>query len=362
MDQNRLDTLTKAFGTRSVSRRQALVLGGTGALIASGLSTGIHAQSATPRNMANDFAGHVDIGGRALYVESAGDGSPTVVLEAGLLGRSDVWSRDQHFPPGEREMVFPAVAEFTHVVAYDRPGTIGEVNSSLDPSAPLFYPSRSDPVPQPRTIADAAEDLNAMLLAAAVPPPYVLVGHSMGGMIVRLFANLRPENVVGMVLVDATTENINVEFERALPPAVWAGFDAFSAAVNEELLAAYPDYERLKQGPLLEDPSYSILRDAQIANPLQPMPLVVLSHGIPFPAPLPEWPIETMEDVMAAQQAWLATIVPDARHIIASKSGHNIHQDQPELVIQAIRDVVDAVRDPSTWTPATPVANASTPS
>jgi pimeloyl-ACP methyl ester carboxylesterase len=88
--------------------------------------------------------------------------------------------------------------------------------------------------------------------------------------------------------------------------------------------------------PLLEDPSFSILRDVQLTDPLLPMPLV-----------------------MAAQQVQLTTLVPDARHIIATESGHNIHQDQPELVIQAIREVVDAVRDPSTWTVATPVANAS---
>jgi pimeloyl-ACP methyl ester carboxylesterase len=339
---------------------------GSGIGIVLGSRSGTFTSAGSVRSLATPAAGHwepgdlIDIGGRALYTESAGVGSPTVVLEAGALGRSDVWSRDQHFPAGERRMVFPAVAEFTHVVTYDRPGTIGEVNSNLAPTAPLFYPSRSDPVPQPRTIADAADDLGALLQAAAVPPPYVLVGHSMGGMIMRLFASLHPQHVVGMVLVDSTTENIYVEFARALEPAVWAEFDALNAGVNEELLAAYPDYERLLRAPLLEDPNFSILRDAQQTSPLQPMPLVVLSHGIPFAAPMPEWPTETMEAVMATQQARLATIVPDARHIIATKSGHNIHQDQPELVIQAIRDVVDAIRDPSTWTTATPVANAST--
>jgi len=168
-------------------------------------------------------------------------------------------------------------------------------------------------------------------------------------MIVRLFASLHPEDVVGLVLVDATTEDIYVEFARALPPAVWADFDALNAGVNEELLAVYPDYERLLRTPLLEDPNFSILRDAQLTNPLPPMPLVVLSHGIPYAAPMPGWPSDTMEAVMAAQQAHLATLVPDARHIIATESGHNIHQDQPELVIQAIRSVVEAVRDPSTW-------------
>ena len=102
------------------------------------------------------------------YVETHGSGGPTVILEAGSLGRSDVWSRDLTEPPGERTMVLPAVAEMTHVSTYDRPGTIGEVNSSLEPSGPLFYPSRSDPVPQPRTIADIAADLHALLGALKI--------------------------------------------------------------------------------------------------------------------------------------------------------------------------------------------------
>jgi len=79
------------------------------------------------------------------------------------------------------------------------------------------------------------------------------------------------------------------------------------------------------------------------------MPLVVLAHGIPFPAPFPGWPTDKMERIMFALQQDVATLVPDARLIVATDSGHNIHQDQPELVIDAIRQVVTAVRDPSTW-------------
>lgn len=341
---------TLRTASRPISRR-CLVFGPMVPAVLSGIGGAAQGltQGATPPSSGPHAGELIDIGGRALYMESAGSGAPTVVLEAGLLGRSDVWSRDLQFSPGERQMVLPAVAEFTHVVAYDRPGTIGEVNPSLDPTGPLFYPSRSDPVPQPRTIADAADDLHRLLQAANVPPPYVLVGHSMGGMIVRLFASLHPEQVVGMVLVDATTENIYIEFAKALPPEVWAEFDILNAGENSELLAAYPDYERLMQAPLLEDPSFSILRDAQATNPLQPMPLVVLSHGVDFAAPLPGWPTDKMEDIMAAQQVELTNLVPGARHVIATDSGHNIHQDQPDLVIQAIHDVVAAVRDPASW-------------
>jgi hypothetical protein len=82
------------------------------------------------------------------------------------------------------------------------------------------------------------------------------------------------------------------------------------------------------------------------------MPLVVLSHGIPFAAPFPGWPGAKMEAIMLDLEKDLATLVPNAHFAIATQSAHNIHQDQPDLVIAAIQQVVDAVRDPSTWTQA----------
>ena len=118
-----------------------------------------------------DFSGLVDIGGRSLYLECRGQGSPTVILESGAGGRADVWSRDLEEPEGARTMVLPGVAAFTRVCAYDRPGTLTERNPSLDPYGPLFLPSRSDPVPQPRTTQDRVNDLHALLGAAAIPVP-----------------------------------------------------------------------------------------------------------------------------------------------------------------------------------------------
>jgi hypothetical protein len=91
------------------------------------------------------------------------------------------------------------------------------------------------------------------------------------------------------------------------------------------------------------------MREAAASSPLRPMPLVVLSHGIPFGAPFPGWPTEEMEEALATLQDELAALTPNAIHVIAEESGHNIHQDQPELVIAAVRQVVEAVRDPETW-------------
>ena len=335
----------------SMNRRRLLAAGSVGLALGAQWNLAAAQTAATPAAaspVADEVGQLVDIGGRSLYMEIAGEGEPTVILEAGAMGRGDVWSRDQQFPAGERQMVFPAVAEFTRVMLYDRPGTIGEVNTSLDPTGPLFHPSRSDPAPMPRTIGDIVDDLRALLAAAEIPPPYVLVGHSMGGMAMRLFANLYPDEVVGLVAIDSTHEDVYVEFAAALPPDVWEEFDVLNTE-NPDLLAAYPDYERLTRWPLLEDPNFSMLREAQATSPLQPMPLVVLAHGIPFAAPTPEWPTEQMEEIMFGLQENIASLVPDSRLIVAEKSGHNIHQDQPKLVIESIRAVVDAVRDPATW-------------
>ena len=96
------------------------------------------AQSATPAvaspsAASGDFSGLVDIGGRKIYLECRGQGSPTVILESGAGAWADIWSGDYKQPPGQRTMVLPGMAQFTHVCAYDRPGTIGDVNPDLDP-------------------------------------------------------------------------------------------------------------------------------------------------------------------------------------------------------------------------------------
>jgi pimeloyl-ACP methyl ester carboxylesterase len=316
------------------------------------LSIPAMAQSATPAALpsaaSGDVAGLVDIGGRTIYLECRGTGSPTVILVSGAGGRADVWSRDLQEPEGARTMVLPGVAQFTRVCAYDRPGTLTPRNPSLDPYGPLFYPSRSDPVPQPRTTRDVVAELHALLQAAHVPGPYVLVGHSVAGLVVRLYASEYPDEVVGMVLLDTTHEDTWLRFQEALPPDQWAEFEALTVT-NQELLDAYPEAERWLTAPLADDATTGQVRQARKDAPLHPMPLVVLAHGIPFGDLFPGWPSDTMEAAMRALQEDLATLVPNAHFAIANGSGHNIHQDQPDLVIDAIRTVVDAVRDPSAW-------------
>src|SRR3954447_13806632 len=123
MDVHRSELVTN----RSVTRRQALTTGGTAptaaALAAAGIPAFAHAQTPEASPVAGDFAGLVDIGGRSLYMESSGSGEPTVVLVTGYRSSAHYWTNDLLQPNAPRTMVMPAVAEFTHVVTYDRPGT-----------------------------------------------------------------------------------------------------------------------------------------------------------------------------------------------------------------------------------------------
>src|SRR5918998_6089936 len=146
-----------------------------------------------------DFAGLVDIGGgREMYMECQGKGLPTVVFVAGAGDRAETWSTTED--PSE-QAVLPAIAETNRVCAYDRPGTL----LATGEGAADFLPNRSDPVPQPTTLQDHAADLHALLKASGEGKrPYVVVGHSMGGAISRLYATKYPEEVSGLVLVDPT--------------------------------------------------------------------------------------------------------------------------------------------------------------
>ena len=279
----------------------------------------------------SDFAGLVDIGGgRKMYLECRGAGSPTVVLVAGLKASAEDWS-----VAGKSEAaVFPEVAKFTRVCAYDRPGTpVGE------------KPSRSDPVEQPTTARDAVADLHALLRGAGEAGPYVLVGHSYGGLVVRLYASTYPEDVSGLVLVDALAEGLR----DAETPEQWATQRKLMEGEIRESLLPYPALERNEP-----DGSFDQMR---AAPKLRPVPLIVLSADRPWGPQIPSMiasgalPADVPPDfgyiTDAAQkqaQEKLSKLVPGAKHITNTNSGHEIHKEQPKLVIDAIRSVVDAVR------------------
>lgn len=286
--------------------------------------------------VSEDFAGLVDIGGgRKMYLECRGTGSPTVVLVAGLKGSAEDWN----IAKGSGPTVFAEVGKFTRVCAYDRPGTpVGE------------KPSRSDPVPQPTTAGEAVADLHALLRTAGEARPCELVGHSYGGLVVRLYASTYPEDVSGLVLVDALTEGLR----DAETPKQWAIQRKLMEGDVRESLVLYPALER-------NDPDRSF-DQVRAAPPLRPLPLVVLSADRPWGPQVPSMiaagvlPADVPPDfgyvTDAAQkkaQERLAKLVPNAKHITNTNSGHEIHKEQPQLVINSIREVVEAVRNPSSW-------------
>jgi pimeloyl-ACP methyl ester carboxylesterase len=254
-------------------------------------------------------SGWFDIGGRRLFLRCTGHRSPTVVFEGGLT--SD-WYELQNQLSG-----------FTRVCSYDRPG------------GPA---SRSDPAPTPRTARDFVADLHALLRAARVPGPYVLAGHSNSGLFTQLYASTHPRQVAGLVLIDAVHRAYHQRqlalLKPLLPPEVWE-------ALRQEAMT--PPHR-------LVDPEgvdiWTSERQTRVALrrfPLRPMPLVVLAHGRPEPAP-PGWPGEEVEQLWQQLQRELADLVPGGRLVIATQSGHDIQDEQPELVLDAIRDVVRAVR------------------
>jgi pimeloyl-ACP methyl ester carboxylesterase len=285
-----------------------------------------------------DFSGQVSIhGGRRLYLECRGRGTPTVVLESGSGDSGREWLAHE---PG-RSAIMPAVARFTRVCIYDRPGTTWAGGLGQPRSV-----SRSDPVAMPRTARDIALDLHALLHAAGslraaeVRGPYVFAGFSFGGMIVRLYATTYPQEIAGLVSIDAQTEWFGAAEKRLLTRAQYTNYLIYQPPPAG--FGSYSNYERLDL-----DASSAQMRQAQADTPLRRMPMVVISHSPTAPNPFgfpAGFPVRALNQAFNVSQAKLATLVRGARHVIARRSGHAIGFDQPNLVIGAIRSVVDQAR------------------
>jgi pimeloyl-ACP methyl ester carboxylesterase len=286
----------------------------------------------------------VDVGGHRLHLNCTGEGTPAVVLDSGLSRTSLDWS-----------LVQPRVAEFTRICSYDRASS-----------------GWSEPGPRPRTSQRIARELHALLTNAGIGGPYVLVGHSSGGLNVRVFAGLYPDEVAGVVLVDPAPDNQGSHFTTKLPwrtrlsqELAWQWY-----RLSRPILARMgvlrlwgqpnsiepelpPDVQPAARALGLRYRAYDWLageaadiraseEQVRAAGKLPDVPLVVISAH-PDAAP-PGFSIEQTDCIWLRLHEELARLSEQGSQVIAEGSGHMVMLDRPDLVVEAIRQVVERAR------------------
>lgn len=249
----------------------------------------------------------ISIGTRSLWLHCRGQGSPTVVLEAGHLEAASTWAS-----------VEPALATFGRVCTYDRAGR-----------------GRSPPASEPTRLGrHVVDDLYQLLLRAGEEAPFVLVGHSLGAAFVRLYAAARPVDVAGLVLLDPTHER---EFERidalltAEQRAASAGMRPMSSE-NFDIEGIFAEVQSITDTHL---PVSIVARGRPLARDEVP----------------PTWSARqylAREQLRQALHRELAQRFPNGRLVIAPESGHFVHHDAPDIVIAEIRRIVTSWRNNGT--------------
>jgi pimeloyl-ACP methyl ester carboxylesterase len=271
----------------------------------------------------------VDVGSYRLHIHCSGPadaGGPTVVMDAGIGECSLGW-----------RLVQPEVAKFARVCTYDRAGL-----------------GWSDPAPTDRTSQQIVNDLHSLLANAGITPPYVMVGHSFGGLNVRLYASQFPEEVAGLVLVDACHEDYPIRgfcspyirlgsltapfgIPRLFAGVVVSGNPIFAGdskySSSYRAIATSTKYLNTVQREWSAvDESWGQARCSK--KSLGDRPLVVLLATSDYELfPL----IKKLETELANRST-------KGKLIMVEQSGHHIQHDQPETVIDAVREVVEAVR------------------
>lgn len=281
----------------------------------------------------------VDVGGYRMHIHCVGEGSPTVVMEAGLNDFSLQWSAVQ-----------AEIGQFAKVCVYDRAGF-----------------GWSEASPHPRTVATMVSELHTLLQNAEVEGPYVMVGHSFGGILVREFAHQYPDEVTGMVLVDSAHEQhfVRITAFATLTEAMASQFKLFASLNSFGIMALSPtqiparglEGEALEQyRALLATTDYfnaAVIESTTFlaeygAGPTQKLkslgdlPLIVLTRGLPDSLPiLSEQENAQYDATWHELQRELVGLSSNGRQVIAQNSGHYIQLDEPNLVIEAVRELIE---------------------
>lgn len=290
--------------------------------LSAGCSTFSPAQPPTPTPKPS---GMVDIGGYELYYECSGkdssaDGThPTVILESGGGVDSSAWAA-----------VVADLEDTTRVCTYDR-ANLG----------------RSDKVPGPRTFHDMTRDLQVLLEKAHIGEPYILVGHSMGGSLVRIFAHQHPGEVAGIVLVDSAHPDMGSRLLACLPP---------ESAGESETTHYFRQWftwmsDSSGESPFIDTEVLNLLvsnQQVRDVETLGDLPLVVISQSPNIPG-LGYGMVASVEIDACLRQTWqdmqgeLAGLSSNTSRLTA-RGGHMVPLEQPELIVQAIIDLVEEVR------------------
>jgi pimeloyl-ACP methyl ester carboxylesterase len=265
----------------------------------------------------------VDVGGYRLHIHCTGTGSPTVVIEAGLGDWSTSWAG----------VVQPEVAKTVRVCTYDRAGL-----------------GWSEASPGPSDAAQFAKELHTLLQNANVPGPYVLAGHSLGGLIVRVFAHDYASEVAGVVLIDSmnpkqVTHSLSSSLARlSSVQAVLARFGVGRLIVKLPAIASgappngeayYPVYIR-PQSLQTTAKEYQQLpasaAQAAAVKTFGDLPLIVLTAKLNDNPGWPEWQTELLQ------------LSSNSQHLFAENSGHTIQFDEPEAAVAAILKMIELAR------------------
>lgn len=245
----------------------------------------------------------VAVGAKPYFVQVAigGAGRYTVIFESGFGTDLRAWRK-----------VAPEVAKVARIFTYSRAGY-----------------GKSDPRPEPRTFGQNTLELEQLIAAAKLAPPFILVGHSYGGLLVRAYAARHPAQVAGMVLVDPTDEHFNPALRK---------LDAMRAEGDDRQFASIVPARFQSELQLLQPVLDSGV--LPVAGKLPDVPTVVLTSV--QQAEKPEFFLESPQAVAIKQElhAQFLRQFSDGSQVLTSQSGHNIQLDEPELVIAAINKVM----------------------